>query len=113
MLAALGLLIWRGGAVSVPAWLIALVLLVVIIAVLTVRRQQQNLSVASEANRKRIAELEPVAALVPELERLGREGIRTVPMAEGWHPQPGSGWEELDACDSLETRERWWRHLRS
>ena len=45
------------------------------------------------------------------LERLGREGKRTVPMAEGWHPQPGSGWEALDACDSLETRELWWRSL--
>jgi hypothetical protein len=47
------------------------------------------------------------------LERLGRGSQSTVPMPEGWHPRPGSGWEELDACDSLETRERWWRHLHS
>jgi hypothetical protein len=47
------------------------------------------------------------------LERLGREGKRTLPMPADWHPMPGSEWEELDACDSLETRERWWRHLHS
>ena len=45
------------------------------------------------------------------LERLGREGKSTVPMPEGWHPAAGSEWEALDACDPLETRERWWRSL--
>jgi len=43
------------------------------------------------------------------LERLGREVRSTLPMPAGWHPHPE--WDELDACDSLETRERWWRIL--
>jgi hypothetical protein len=45
------------------------------------------------------------------LERLGREGKSTLPMPADWHPMPGSAWEELDACDSLDMRERWWRQL--
>jgi hypothetical protein len=47
------------------------------------------------------------------LERLGREGKSTVPMPEGWHPRSGSAWEELDACDSLELRERWYLYLQA
>jgi hypothetical protein len=45
------------------------------------------------------------------LERLGREGKSTLPMPADWHPMAGSAWEELDACDSLDMRDRWWRHL--
>jgi hypothetical protein len=48
------------------------------------------------------------------LERLGREGKSTLPMPDGWHPMPGSEWEELDR-EFLErhpeARERWWGNL--
>lgn len=45
------------------------------------------------------------------IERLNR-GRRTIaPMPAGWHPSPGSEWEQLDAHDSREDRERWWRAL--
>jgi hypothetical protein len=48
------------------------------------------------------------------LERLGREGKGTLPMPAGWHPMPGSEWEELDRAHfdrHPEARERWWRNL--
>jgi len=48
------------------------------------------------------------------LERLGREGKTTLPMPDGWHPQPGTEWEELDRVHferHPEARERWWRNL--
>jgi hypothetical protein len=50
------------------------------------------------------------------LERLGREGKSTLPMPAGWHPMPGSEWEELDRPHFErypESRERWWRNLHS
>jgi hypothetical protein len=48
------------------------------------------------------------------LERLGREGKATLPMPDGWHPQAGTEWEELDRVHlerHPEARERWWRNL--
>ena len=48
------------------------------------------------------------------LERLGRAGKPTLPMPAGWHPMPGSEWEELDRVflnEHPEVRERWWRQL--
>jgi hypothetical protein len=48
------------------------------------------------------------------LERLRRAGKPTTPMPEGWHPQPGTPWEELDRAyldAHPEVRERWWRNL--
>ena len=49
------------------------------------------------------------------LERLRRAGKSTVPpMHEGWHPQAGTEWEELDRSyleSHPEVRERWWANL--
>ena len=50
------------------------------------------------------------ASAIRTLERLSREGRSTVPMPVGWHPHPGE-WDKLDACDSVEVRERWFRGL--
>ena len=49
------------------------------------------------------------ASAIRTLERLGRGRRSVPPMPDGWHPMPGSAWEELDACDPVETREHWWR----
>ena len=32
--------------------------------------------------------------------------------ADDWHPAPLSGFVELDACDTLERRRRWFQELR-
>jgi hypothetical protein len=45
------------------------------------------------------------------LERLTRAPGSIPPMPEDWHPDHGSPWEALDAGDSVDLRERWWRSL--
>ena len=32
-------------------------------------------------------------------------------LPDEWHPLPGSPWVELDACDTVRQRRRWYREL--
>jgi hypothetical protein len=47
------------------------------------------------------------------LERLQRKQgpVNAPPVPDGWHPLPGSAWEELDRRDSPELRQAWWERL--
>jgi hypothetical protein len=48
------------------------------------------------------------------LERLRRAGKSTLPMPAGWHPLPGTKWDELDRAfldEHPAARERWWAAL--
>jgi hypothetical protein len=51
-------------------------------------------------------DLEAIERLFDESRDLG-ERVR----ADDWHPLPGSGWVELDACDTVESRRRWYGNL--
>lgn len=56
------------------------------------------------------------ASALRTLERLARDrGRMTVPpVPPGWHPQPGTEWEELDRAfldANPERRRRWWSTL--
>lgn len=76
-----------------------------------------DLDPATLAELRRLARSRPVsgrgalakASAARTLERLsrGRQGVP--PMPAGWHPGPPE-FEELDRCDTQQTRERWWRN---
>ena len=54
------------------------------------------------------------ASAIRTLERLGRADDAAPPCPPGWHPEAGSGWEELDRMyldEHPEARERWWMSL--
>jgi hypothetical protein len=53
------------------------------------------------------------ASAIRTLERLARGGTRvaSLPCPPGWHPSPGSAWEELDRvylAEHPEVRQRMW-----
>jgi hypothetical protein len=60
-----------------------------------------------ESGREAVAK----ASALRTLERLKRGRKVPPPMPEGWHPNPGTLWEKLDASDSPEDRQFWWEKL--
>jgi hypothetical protein len=73
------------------------------------------------AERQRLARSRPrsgrasvaKASAIRTLERLARGGTRvaSLPCPSGWHPSPGSAWEELDhvyLAEHPEVRQRMW-----
>lgn len=80
---------------------------------------QENLDEEMIAELRRVAappahsgrEAQAKVAAIRTLERLGRKQETPVPDFRTWHP--GGPFEDLDACDTPETRAGWWARLNS
>lgn len=86
--------------------------------------QEEGLTADAIAELRRLARSRPrsgrgmmaKASAIRTLERLSRDRGRMgmPPCPPGWHPQPGTEWEELDRAfldANPERRERWWAAL--
>lgn len=81
--------------------------------------QEKHLDEAIIAELRRVAaapahsgrEAQAKVAAIRTLERLGRSKESTLPDFRTWHS--GGPFEDLDACDTPETRAGWWARLNS